>query len=182
VGQAAPLASAPPGAFVPAADPAKLRIPVRYRGVTPREFPGVRLDLGRRRSVFVHGRPGEGKSRVAALLALEWGATWETAAGLVSRVRSAHRSSAEESEALIVGELAGRSVLVLDGIEILGLCSYGIGAIIALLTERVRRGRVTVVTCHGEGPDLARIEAQLASGLAGFEGLRVDGPQPVVRR
>lgn len=158
----------------------KLGIESEYQGATLADFPGVRVDLQRGKSVRITGLNGRGKTRLACAIlkhAAEHGHTgrFTTANLYLKRVRASYSRSARENEMDILNEHLQPDVLVLDDLGAEKQGDFGLGELLTLLSERGARGLSNIVTTNLKLVEVHKLEPRLASRLHAYTEIELTG-------
>lgn len=153
----------------------------------PTSFSAARLDhfdgdfgWKTRKSVYIHGGNGRGKTHLAVALlksARGLGATVRfTSAGLyLKAVVATYRKNSRESEKDVLDAHTEPEVLVLDDLGAQRVGDFGLGELLMLVEERGWRGRTTIITSNFTPAELFEKEPRLASRVKEWRLIKLEG-------
>lgn len=157
----------------------KIGLPTIYQQAKLSDF-NEDFELNLHKSILIKGPNGTGKTHLAAALlrkARDVNATMRfiSAAMYLKRIRSSFRKYSRESEMDIFDEFRKPHVLVLDDLGAEKQGEFGITQILELLENRMSWGGTTIVTSNLQLPDIHTLEPRLASRMASFQQVRLEG-------
>lgn len=150
-----------------------------YQAASLRDFPGVELPTDGR-SVLIRGLNGRGKTRLACALLLEAAnrgrkCHFTTATMFLKRVRSSYSRRATETEMDVLEHLLSYDELCLDDLGAEKQGDFGLSEILNLLSERSVRGLRNIVTTNLRLVEIHKAEPRLASRLAAYADIDLEG-------
>lgn len=159
-----------------------LGIPRAYRNAKVSDFKGLSVPK-EPENLFIVGPNGTGKTHLAAALALEWQAGWCEVFPLLVRVKSTFSKFSQETEGTILASLTewSRRPLVLDDLWAGNKSDFAFSWIMGLLNVRMAEELVTVVTCDRALADIRSADSSLASRIASFREIKLNGKDRRVR-
>ena len=131
--------------------------------------------LSKPESLYITGDNGVGKSHLAGALAVKWDAEWLSTPRLMLDVRRCMGRYAEHSEAHLYDYWHGRWALVIDDLLAASKTDFGLTWLLAVINGRIEDDKPTIVTCDRSLAEIDKIDTSLASRLAGFKRIKLDG-------
>lgn len=155
------------------------KVPARYSGARLTQFSSsVRSRIENASGdIFITGPNGVGKTHLAsAALAHRGHGDWILIPELLMRIRNSFQSrEGAETEQQIVREISAFDFLVLDDLGAEKTSDWSLSTLYLILAKRVNAMRVTVVTSNLDIAEIAASEPRIASRLAGFERIKLEG-------
>jgi len=156
------------------------QLPLRYRFADETKNAEVAPDLGED-GTLITGKNGRGKTHLAARIAIAKAETeamnpvWVEVPILLARFRASFRQGSAETELDIVGEYDSPDLLILDDFGAEKATDYSMQSLYLILSRRINDLRPTVVTTNLTLAEIHAIEPRIASRLASFLNIHLDG-------
>lgn len=135
--------------------------------------------------VFVYGPVGTGKSALAAAMLAKWPVefAWIRAHKLLADIRSSiGRKRGSRSEFELIEHYAKLPILCIDDLGAESKSEFGIATLFEVMAERGERNRPTIATSNLMLSEIHEIEPRLASRLARYTLIKLEGKDRRLQR